>query len=461
MSDRSRAAAYGAIGRGLRDVTSIIGSGISKYQERKRQQPIFDLEKKKLETDVASKEYGLEQTKAKDEAQKQAKEQARKEQEMLAKLQQELSGFDGTDEEKLQIIKKVAAENPEVGNKIMEKADKEGQRILSEQKNKEPVLPEKTVYGITPEGTAGDVTLPGTSLSGGLGGRPTSEPEQTTSSIDKPQQPQEDGQSYERKALGLIREKYPQLETSGNEGIKNLMDRIYKEIEREDTEKAAQKKTEDGNKFKTSERKAAEEAELKKLAAKYGYDVKLQKLKETNKPSTKVGSETFKQESNLRKEYNALSKDYSTIRDSYSRVQVSAQEPSAAGDLSMVFNYMKMLDPGSVVRESEYASAENARGVPETIRNMYNKVIDGEILSQKQRKDFLNRANQLYETAERGQLKQLEQYRKNATSYGIDPDRVTGSIVVDVESQNEEEKPGSLSDEEWQELQELEKRFGK
>jgi len=36
-----------------------------------------------------------------------------------------------------------------------------------------------------------------------------------------------------------------------------------------------------------------------------------------------------------------------------------------------------MLDPGSVVRESEFATAQNAAGVPDQVRNMYNKVLSG------------------------------------------------------------------------------------
>lgn len=119
----------------------------------------------------------------------------------------------------------------------------------------------------------------------------------------------------------------------------------------------------------------------------------------------------FQQESSLRKEFLAQNKTFVDIRDSYARVQAAAKDPSAAGDLALVFSYMKILDPISVVREGEQATAENARGVPEGIRNLYNKVLTGQKLGPNQRKDFVDRAGRLYKAQE-------EQYKKSVTQYG-------------------------------------------
>ena len=52
---------------------------------------------------------------------------------------------------------------------------------------------------------------------------------------------------------------------------------------------------------------------------------------------------------------------------------------------------MKMLDPTSVVREGEFATAQNATGVPERIRNSFNKAMSGERLGQKQRTKFIRK----------------------------------------------------------------------
>ena len=79
----------------------------------------------------------------------------------------------------------------------------------------------------------------------------------------------------------------------------------------------------------------------------------------------------------------------------------AAKDPSAAGDLALIFNFMKMLDPGSVVRESEFATASNAAGVPDRIRNQYNRIVDGKRLTNRQRADFVNRSEKLFNSQEK------------------------------------------------------------
>jgi hypothetical protein len=99
----------------------------------------------------------------------------------------------------------------------------------------------------------------------------------------------------------------------------------------------------------------------------------------------------------LRKEFTDQTKVFQDIKSSYGRVKVS--EDTAVGDLSLIFGFMKMLDPGSVVREGEFATAQNATGVPERIANLYNRVISGERLSKSQRDSFKGQAEKLYKSA--------------------------------------------------------------
>lgn len=97
-------------------------------------------------------------------------------------------------------------------------------------------------------------------------------------------------------------------------------------------------------------------------------------------------------EDTIRKEFLGQAKPYIEIGQAYKKIQESAKTPSAAGDLALIFNYMKILDPGSVVREGEFATAQNAAGVPDRIRAQYNQVINGQRLADVQRQDFLNQA---------------------------------------------------------------------
>jgi hypothetical protein len=95
--------------------------------------------------------------------------------------------------------------------------------------------------------------------------------------------------------------------------------------------------------------------------------------------------------------------------------------------MSMVFSFMKMLDPGSVVREGEFANAQNAAGIPDRVVNAYNKALSGQLLNPKQRQDFSGQANTLYQ-AQKDRFDGIAQeYRGYASDYGVDPERVVSA----------------------------------
>lgn len=102
------------------------------------------------------------------------------------------------------------------------------------------------------------------------------------------------------------------------------------------------------------------------------------------------------------------------VESSFQRVVDSAREPSAAGDLALIFNYMKMLDPGSTVREGEFANAQNAGGASARARAAYNSILDGTRLTDEQRSDFLGRAEQLYQGQRQIAEQRLAPYQEQA-----------------------------------------------
>lgn len=135
-------------------------------------------------------------------------------------------------------------------------------------------------------------------------------------------------------------------------------------------------------------------------------------------------SKSFDVEQKLRKEYTALTGDFVAVRDAYRRV--SASQESAAGDLSMIFGYMKMLDPGSVVRESEFATAQNAAGVPDQVRNMYNRILSGERLNPEQREMFKAQAEELMKAAQMRETEVRNGLMPTVEEYGLNANRVFG-----------------------------------
>ncbi len=99
-------------------------------------------------------------------------------------------------------------------------------------------------------------------------------------------------------------------------------------------------------------------------------------------------------------------------------------EPTAADDLSLIFSYMKMLDPGSVVREGEFANAQNTAGVPDQIVNAYNRALSGKRLNPSQRREFANTAGQIVIDRRRLFDQTANEYRALAQDAGISPDRI-------------------------------------
>lgn len=134
--------------------------------------------------------------------------------------------------------------------------------------------------------------------------------------------------------------------------------------------------------------------------------------------------EQGKYEQALRKEYTSLTSDLRTINDSISRMKTAAQANSGAGDIAMVYSYMKMLDPTSVVREGEYATAENTGGLPEKVVNVYNKIISGQRLTPAQRQEFLAAGGALAEEKGKRFQKLRSQFEGIAKSSGADPSRI-------------------------------------
>lgn len=129
-------------------------------------------------------------------------------------------------------------------------------------------------------------------------------------------------------------------------------------------------------------------------------------------------------EHDLRKEYTAQAKPFIEVRDAFRRVETAARNPSAAGDMSLIFNFMKILDPGSVVREGEFATAQNTTGVPDRILNTYNKIISGERLNPQQRADFVNQSRKLYQTQNEQHKKLQSEFADIARGAKLDPKRV-------------------------------------
>lgn len=140
----------------------------------------------------------------------------------------------------------------------------------------------------------------------------------------------------------------------------------------------------------------------------------------------------FTQENQLRGQFGnqPAVKDLASVQSHVRTIGAIAQKAkagqpvTAADDLALIFAFMKMLDPGSVVREGEFANAQNTAGIPDRIRNAYNRAISGTRLSDKQRNEFFETATTVMDNYSNSYADQAERSRSLAESYGLQPDRV-------------------------------------
>lgn len=126
-------------------------------------------------------------------------------------------------------------------------------------------------------------------------------------------------------------------------------------------------------------------------------------------------------ENKLATEYSrAIAPDIEVAR-ALGRVLASAEAPSAAGDMSLVFAYMKLLDPGSSVREGEQATARNAGSVPQRIIALYNQALNGQTFDESVRRDFVDRTRRLVEGQRPLLNQQIDRFRRRAERQDADP----------------------------------------
>ena len=132
----------------------------------------------------------------------------------------------------------------------------------------------------------------------------------------------------------------------------------------------------------------------------------------------------FDRSDKLSDDFRAGSKDFITIRDSMGKVLQSAINPSPFGDLSIIFSAMKVLDPGSVVRESEFKTVEKAAPYLTRLGFDQDKIEAfkaGKLLTPEQRADVVGTVLDFYQSSNQSQQGLSAFYSDRAAKSGLDP----------------------------------------
>jgi hypothetical protein len=116
----------------------------------------------------------------------------------------------------------------------------------------------------------------------------------------------------------------------------------------------------------------------------------------------------IKDKNDLNKIVTPLIKDTVSIYQTARDVEKLGGNMSGPASIAVVFKFMKALDPTSVVREGEFATAQNSSGVDDKISNVYNKLLRGEILTADQVKQFVVTSKNLANSSITGSNQQVD-----------------------------------------------------
>ena len=121
-------------------------------------------------------------------------------------------------------------------------------------------------------------------------------------------------------------------------------------------------------------------------------------------------------------------KDFKTVQTTANEFKnIISSGVQGPGDVSLVFKFMKALDPTSVVRENEFDAAANSSGqfTPGTIWSKFNgKFKNGRFLSDQIRNDFLTLVEQSLAAKQSSYNQELQRYGGLSSAYGVDPNQV-------------------------------------
>jgi hypothetical protein len=160
-------------------------------------------------------------------------------------------------------------------------------------------------------------------------------------------------------------------------------------------------------------------------------DIEANRKRPVTNVSVNTGQQGLDNALKLRTDFRnePIYKGFEEVKSANNQIKQAAAMATPAGDLAAATKIMKILDPGSVVRESELGMAMAASGLEDRVKNYANMVITGQKLTPTQRKDFTDLGQQLYNvSAEQFNVKRNE-YASIAERNKLDVDTAVGATA--------------------------------
>lgn len=122
--------------------------------------------------------------------------------------------------------------------------------------------------------------------------------------------------------------------------------------------------------------------------------------------------------------YYSRTGNYQEMLTTYENLLASAKQGGGPADLALITAFMKMLDPGSVVRETEFANARDTAGFYNNLKNRISKWKEGDFLQPEQRQEFVDLAKKYMDAAKKHEASVRDQLMQNVENYGLNPENV-------------------------------------
>lgn len=148
--------------------------------------------------------------------------------------------------------------------------------------------------------------------------------------------------------------------------------------------------------------------------------------------SINMGQKGLENEFKLRDGFKGepVYKAHQEMQAAYGQIKQALGQASPAGDLAGATKIMKLLDPGSVVRESELGMAMAASGALDRLQYYAQNVVNGTKLTPSQRKDFQTLADRLYGESVNQYNAKRSEYERLGGEYGLNASRSLGPTAT-------------------------------
>lgn len=145
--------------------------------------------------------------------------------------------------------------------------------------------------------------------------------------------------------------------------------------------------------------------------------------------SVDTGQKGFENKMSAKKTFMSepIYKDYNDMKAAYGQVISALDQGTPIGDVAGATKVMKLLDPGSVVRETELGIAMAASGRMDRLKYYFDNWASGNKLTPTQREDFKQLSNELYAAAGQAYNQKRSEYLDFGVSTGVELDKALGA----------------------------------